>query len=713
MVAFADTNEIQASAGAPTLSLTPYYPWLGQVLYGDQADDAIYRLVDLNGDGDAMDAGEHEVFFDATNASGLVDPTGNIFNIHQASDGTVYAGDGDTDTVYRLRDLNGDGDANDAGEANVWFSAANLEGHPLVTPNGIAEGPNGAIYIVNAGVTSTPQDAIYRTVDLNGDGDANDFGESAVWLDLQMVNATSSAFDLSFIGNVAYLTDTNGGAPDTVYRIEDVNGNNVIDDGEATIFISGDQDYGAPIDIASAAQDDSILTFTWIANESDPSRVYRLTDLDGSGSIDDPSEAVEVWNWDQMPEGFNTFSGFSITALANGDVVIASNGDASEKNVVRLSDLNADGDYMDAGETVLVLSNLLDPTTAARPRALAAYDDGLSLPHPLVHVAGGQAVAFAADIAVADADSAWLSGARVQIVDGLDAADLLEVSLPDGSSIIASYDSATGILTLSGLGTTAEYQAALRSLTFETQSDTPSEALRHIEIVVFDERGEAGASGKVATTVAVETGPSEPEVVTGGTDDTDDSVVGGNAADTLFGQGGDDILVGKKGADALYGGAGDDTLRGGRGDDVLFGSDGNDLLHGGRGRDYLDGGSGDDILRGGRGKDHLDGGAGDDVLRGGRGDDTLIGGPGDDILKGGKGKDTFVFTGLSDSDTILDYEIGVDGIVFEDVTLDGEAIASLDDAQGAAENVSAGVLFSFDNGAKLVLSDYTIGELYA
>ena len=85
------------------------------VLLGDQRADALYLLLDENGDGDALDANERLVFFDATNASGVLTPTNNIFTVIQAKDKTVYLGDGNTDAVYRLEDQTRDGDANDAG----------------------------------------------------------------------------------------------------------------------------------------------------------------------------------------------------------------------------------------------------------------------------------------------------------------------------------------------------------------------------------------------------------------------------------------------------------------------------------------------------------------------------------------------------------------------------------------------------------------------
>lgn len=120
------------------------------------------------------------MFFDTTKASGLASPSENVYTLIVASDRAVYAGDGDTDAVYRLFDRNGDCDANDAGEATLWLSEANAAGFTLPTPNGLAEGPDGAISIVNAGVASRPVDSIYRTVDLDGDGLYTGAGETVV-----------------------------------------------------------------------------------------------------------------------------------------------------------------------------------------------------------------------------------------------------------------------------------------------------------------------------------------------------------------------------------------------------------------------------------------------------------------------------------------------------------------------------------------------------
>lgn len=344
------------------------------VLVADQRKDQVLLLQDLDGDGTAQGAGETTVFFDADNASGFESPTNNIFTIHQADDKSVYIGDGSTDTIYRLTDTNADGDAQDAGEAAIWFSADNAGGLSTVTPNGIAEGADGAIYISNAGTTSTPQDAIYRTVDLNGDGDANDEGEATVWLDLQTVIDTSVPFDLSFGGDVAYLNDLAGTGTDVIYRIEDANGDGTIQADEVINLISDDMSFGAPVDIASAVSvDGALYTLTWFPDGDEQLKIYRLKDLDASGQIDSVFEAVEVWNAGAMPDGIAAEIGFSLVTDEDGDLILTANSFSGDANVVQLTNLNGDGDFFDAGETAILGSDQYDEQLI-RPRAVEVYE---------------------------------------------------------------------------------------------------------------------------------------------------------------------------------------------------------------------------------------------------------------------------------------------------------------------------------------------------
>jgi len=75
------------------------------------------------------------------------------------------------------------------------------------------------------------------------------------------------------------------------------------------------------------------------------------------------------------------------------------------------------------------------------------------------------------------------------------------------------------------------------------------------------------------------------------------------------------------------------------------------------------GGAGDDLLNGRNGNDTLRGNWGNDTLIGGLGDDILFGGLGNDVLTGSAGSDRFLLAAVRGSDTITDFESGVDSLV--------------------------------------------------
>ncbi|MBW3668521.1 MAG: hypothetical protein KY443_04835 [Actinobacteria bacterium] len=156
-----------------------------------------------------------------------------------------------------------------------------------------------------------------------------------------------------------------------------------------------------------------------------------------------------------------------------------------------------------------------------------------------------------------------------------------------------------------------------------------------------------------------------------------DTISGGDAGDTLRGDGGTDKISGGKGGDNIQGGTEADNIDGGQGNDTITGSGGADRISGGPGTDNIDGGPDGDFLSGGPGTDpsvssnpaesrdlndtivggdggdQLDGGFGDDDMYGDAvlacnvagsqvNDDLIDGGPGDDDMWGGAGADTMV-----------------------------------------------------------------------
>ncbi|MBT0200439.1 calcium-binding protein, partial [Vibrio campbellii] len=146
----------------------------------------------------------------------------------------------------------------------------------------------------------------------------------------------------------------------------------------------------------------------------------------------------------------------------------------------------------------------------------------------------------------------------------------------------------------------------------------------------------------------------------------------------------DNDLFGSSSDDFVYGNKGDDSITVGAGNDFVYGGEGNDTLHGGTGNDRVSGGEGDDHLTVAySGSNTLDGGAGDDVLTvetptsSGRyssyyktannARNTLIGGAGNDRLVGGLGAERYEFNRGDGQDTIRDRDVygsSVDQIVF-------------------------------------------------
>src|SRR5206468_3620668 len=86
----------------------------------------------------------------------------------------------------------------------------------------------------------------------------------------------------------------------------------------------------------------------------------------------------------------------------------------------------------------------------------------------------GPAVTLSPAVTITDPDSLNLAGATVAITGGTFAGDG-DVLAADttGTSITASYDSATETLTLTGADTFAHYQQVLDSVTFVTASENP------------------------------------------------------------------------------------------------------------------------------------------------------------------------------------------------------------------------------------------------
>jgi hypothetical protein len=250
---------------------------------GPQPGAGISTYIDIDGDGLAMSSGEMTLFVDGT-ASLTVPGIGGTpvtigitdFEAIMIDSAGIAIGFEQQDrNLYAFQDLNGDGDAMDAGEAwnfcnlvddvlglevNVDIAAGTLLPPRCVSSTGTGwyatlealsvehgAGTNGAdVYWIASTASNTSCNAaaglIYRGEDLNGDLDLNDAGEVVLWLDgpnnNSMLYPVTSLYDAE--GHEGGVSIFQGNGPsgasynqDTVYFLVDNNGDgDAMDSGE-------------------------------------------------------------------------------------------------------------------------------------------------------------------------------------------------------------------------------------------------------------------------------------------------------------------------------------------------------------------------------------------------------------------------------------------------------------------------------------------------
>ncbi|MBA2763268.1 MAG: hypothetical protein H0U42_01085 [Thermoleophilaceae bacterium] len=132
-------------------------------------------------------------------------------------------------------------------------------------------------------------------------------------------------------------------------------------------------------------------------------------------------------------------------------------------------------------------------------------------------------------------------------------------------------------------------------------------------------------------------------------DADDDTVLGGDGTDDLFGGPGIDrcgsdeagtVAECERSAEQARQRCDEDvTIEGTAAGEVLIGTDEADVIDAGAGNDTIEGTAGDDLLCAGPGEDLALGGAGGDRVLGEGGRDQLLGGTGEDLVDGGDDDD--------------------------------------------------------------------------
>ncbi len=152
----------------------------------------------------------------------------------------------------------------------------------------------------------------------------------------------------------------------------------------------------------------------------------------------------------------------------------------------------------------------------------------VTVPEPVV-TTSGTALAYLENgtttvdsgLTVADADSSYLTAATVTMTTNyLNGQDTLAFTTQNG--ITGTWTAGTGVMALSGTATVAQYQTALRSVTFNNNSDYPSTLTRTVTFSVTDGTNTSNTASRTIAITAVNDAPAgTPATLTLNEDDSD------------------------------------------------------------------------------------------------------------------------------------------------------------------------------------------------
>lgn len=151
-----------------------------RVLVPDRSNGKVWLLADRDNSGMIDQPNEVTLFFGPNNAAGTPFPR-NPRSIAVRPDGLVLIGDADPTSrrIIWLKDLNGDGDAMGAGESGVFLDTTNASGVPISYPNGISFDGIGRAIATNFGTAIGPN-AILRLQASSATPSANGPSQAAV-----------------------------------------------------------------------------------------------------------------------------------------------------------------------------------------------------------------------------------------------------------------------------------------------------------------------------------------------------------------------------------------------------------------------------------------------------------------------------------------------------------------------------------------------------
>jgi hypothetical protein len=273
----------------------------------------------------------------------------------------------------------------------------------------------------------------------------------------------------------------------TVTRVND--GPTINTTSEALSYEEGDgataADSGLTLtDPDSTGIDGATVQITANHVQSEDTLAFADT-ADIAGTYDDATGKLTL-------TGFDTVENYE-TALKSVTYENGSSTPTVSTRTVSFQATDAEGDNSNTATRDISVGPVNDAPTVTTSGDDTDYAEG----DPATQIDGG--------VTVADVDDTNIESAEVKISAGFDAGDLLE--LVDQAGITDSYDAGAGILTLTGSKSLADYQTALRAITFRSTSDDPA-ASKTVAFKVSDGDLDSAAATKTITVTPSNDGPT-------------------------------------------------------------------------------------------------------------------------------------------------------------------------------------------------------------
>ncbi|HIV72894.1 MAG TPA: DUF4347 domain-containing protein, partial [Candidatus Aquabacterium excrementipullorum] len=230
-------------------------------------------------------------------------------------------------------------------------------------------------------------------------------------------------------------------------------------------------------------------------SEAQASSLYTLdAGISGAATLTGLAAAVQAWANGETNYGFLIATGTS----AADDWTIASSeaATASQRPVLSVT-------YTPPAPPVVDL-DANNSTGATGPDSNKTFVEN-----------GGPVTIADSDATITDSDSTQLTGMTVTLGNPLNGALESLAATVTGTSITASYDSGTGVLTLSGTDTVANYQKVLRTITYNNLSEAPDTTTRFITVVATDGYTSSVTATAEITITAVNDAPTGSVSISG------------------------------------------------------------------------------------------------------------------------------------------------------------------------------------------------------